>query len=110
MIENTLRWAFSPSSSNELGIFYFLWMLLFLIINILWDIYSHHTENFNIRNISSKTSIVMHAATFSNSFLILLATIQPDVEKAAGDLKIPLIMAGMIGIMFSLSGLSPHDK
>ena len=100
---------FAPSSTFELGIYYFLWMLMFIGANVVWDIRTPHTGRFHISNLKDKTTTAYAAATFSSSFVLLLAFFDDDVQRVVGDTLLPLILAGITGVLQSVSEVCPYD-
>ena len=99
---------FAPAAPEHIGVFYLFWMSLFISINIIWDIRSKYTESFHISKMSNKTAVVYNAATFCSSFLLLLAVFQPPARVLAGDVFVPLALAGFSGVTQSIGAICPY--
>lgn len=104
-----LSCAFKPVSFSDLGAYYLFWITLFMMVNIVWDVATPHTDRFHFSFLKSKTTTAYAAATFSNSFIILLSSVQPEVAKIVGDAIAPLVLAGFIGVLHSISDICPYS-
>lgn len=104
-----LHCAFSPNTLVELGIYYFIWMVIFIGINIVWDIYSPRTKSFHFSMLKSKTPTAYAAATFSSSFVVLLSIVNKSVASVVGETYLPLILAGITGVLHSISEICPYS-
>jgi hypothetical protein len=94
----------------ELTAYYFLWTVIFLLINILWDIRSSFTERFHFSNLKNKTSTSFAAATFSSSFILFISAFNKPTRDLLTDNALPLVLAGLIGLLYSLAELCPYTK
>lgn len=82
---------------------------MFLAINIIWDVITPNTPRFHFYNLRGKITTLYAAATFSSSFLLLLSMFSTAVTKIVGDTLVPLILAGMTGILYAISELCPYN-
>ena len=101
--------AFSPGTVRELSIYYLIWISAFLLINIAWDVFTPNTPRFHFHNLKGKISTLYAATTFSSSFLLLLSLFSAGVTKVVGDTLVPLILAGLTGILYAISELCPYN-
>jgi len=51
---------------------------------------------------------VFDGSTFAVSFMLLMGIVQPDLMKVIGSTKPFLLVAGMVGILYSLHALWPE--
>lgn len=100
--------AINPSSVRELSVYYLIWISTFLSINITWDVVTPNTPRFHFSNLKGKITTLYAAATFSSSFLLILSLFSEAVVKLVGDTLVPLILAGMTGILCAISELCPY--
>lgn len=98
-----------PSTSDDLGVFYLFWILAFLLIHILWDAYTKETPNFHLKRLEQKTVVLFSAATFASSLIILLSLISLQVRELLSDNSLPLVLAGLAGILLSIPSLCPYE-
>lgn len=99
-------WA--PSDVKELMYFYLFWVVLFLFINIVWDIKSNETPDFHFTAIADKVSLLHPASFLCSSLLIIVACIDPTVWKLAEEIKIPILLTGISGILTSAAACCPY--
>jgi len=99
-----------PSSSRQLFIFYVAWISLFLAINLLWDVLSPLTPVFHLHRIRDKVGTLYAASTFCSSLLLLISLFDSDVATVAGDTLLPMIQAGMTGLLHSVGEICPYDS
>jgi hypothetical protein len=98
----------APSDVNELMYFYLVWIVMFLLINIVWDIYSPNTPKFHFSEIGGKVTLLHPASFLCSSILIIVACINPQVWKLAEEIKIPILLTGISGILTSVSACCPY--
>lgn len=101
--------ALKPSNLQEVAYFYSIWIGLYVAINIVWDIFSKRTEPFHISQMNNKISVLYNASTFTSSLLVLLGGIFSEVRGVAGDTVVPLLLAGLSGLMIGVAGLCPYS-
>jgi hypothetical protein len=107
-LESLFLIMFSPRVAEHIGGFYLLWMTIFIGINIIWDIRSKKTPTFHLSMMPQKTTVVYNAATFCSSILLLLAVFQPAARTLAGDVYVPLALAGFSGLTQSIGAICPY--
>jgi hypothetical protein len=100
---------FYPTDVTSLTIYYLAWITLFVLANIVWDIRSDKTPPFHITNLRKKISVVHSAAMFASSLLIVIALLNPSVDKIARDTIVPLILAALAGMLTTLPALCPYS-
>lgn len=108
-VSGVFYYFFAPQTAGDVGIFYFLWITLFLVINIVWDIVSTNTGSFHIVNLRDKLATLHSATFFCSSLLMLMAVWEPNVWLLAKETYVPIILAGASGILSSLPYLCPYD-
>lgn len=101
------EWVYFPDSKEEVGYFYLLWTLLYLATHILWDFLSKKTPPFELKNLKDDINILWSGTTIATSLLLLFAVPQPALLTVVGDITLPLIIAGMSGVLIALSNLQP---
>lgn len=97
-----------PQSLQQLSIFYLFWILLYMAVNIIWDIRSSQTADWHIADLTGKIGPLYNAASFASSFLLLVAAFDPKVRALAGDTVAPLILASLSGIFVSVGEVCPY--
>jgi hypothetical protein len=105
----TFYYMLTPQTVADVGVYYLLWMALFLIINVTWDVCTTKTEPFHIEKMKEKTSILHSAAFFCSSLLMLLTIIEPNVWALAKETYLPIILAGASGVLTSIPALCPYS-
>lgn len=99
----------APQTAGDLAIYYLFWVLLYLAINVIWDIRTPHTEPFHIAHLGSKkTQTLFSAASFASSLLILVGLLDKDTMRVAGDTFVPIMLAGFSGVLFGVSEICPY--
>jgi hypothetical protein len=98
----------APSDVTELMYFYLFWVVLFLFINIVWDIYSSKTPKFHFTEIADKVTLLHPASFLCSSILIIVACIDPTVWKLAEEIKVPILLTGISGILTSAAACCPY--
>jgi hypothetical protein len=99
---------FTPANVGELPQFYLFWILAYCGINILWDIRTTKTPAFHVTRLNGKVSVLHNAATFTSSFMIIVGMFDPNVGKLAGETMIPLLLAGLSGIIVTIGEICPY--
>lgn len=100
-----------PASVAELTHFYLLWMLLFLGVHVVWDWLSASTPALSLVRIAGKNSQLYAASTFASSFVLVLGLIDQKTSEVVGASPIPIILAGLSGLLNSFGSLVPQpDK
>jgi len=98
-----------PGTTSQLTVYYLFWILAFLLINTIWDIQSDKTPPFHIAMLKEKHGVLYNASTFCSSLLIITAIVSPTVRQIAKDTTLPLILAGVAGILRAVPALCPYD-
>lgn len=98
----------APQTTGDLPIFYLFWVLLYLTINIVWDVRSGRTPTFHVSHLSQKTPVAFNAASFASSLLLIVGLCDKDTMKVAGDTFVPILLAGLAGLFFALSEICPY--
>ena len=97
-----------PSNLSELVAYYFAWTLLFLAINVIWDVATKRTPPFHLDRFKEKGDVLFSAAAFCSSLLILTSLESDAVQKVARDTTVPLILAGFSGLLRAIPALCPY--
>jgi hypothetical protein len=108
-VDSVFYYFFTPQSVADVGIFYFLWIALFMSINIIWDICSTNTGAFHIVKLKDKIGTLHSATFFCSSLLLLMAVWEPNVWLLAKETYLPIILAGASGLLSSAPYLCPYD-
>jgi hypothetical protein len=108
-VSSLFYYFFTPQSVADVGIFYFLWIALFMFTNIIWDVFSPNTESFHIIKLKDKISTLHSATFFCSSLLLLMAVWEPNVWLLAKETYLPIILAGASGMLSSAPYLCPYD-
>lgn len=90
--------------------FYFVWIAIFLGVNIVWDIQTRRTPKFHLDRLKDKYDVVYNAIAFCSSLLILVSLVSPTVQKLGKDTTVPLILAGFSGLLRALPALCPYKS
>lgn len=88
--------------------FYFVWISVFLLVNVVWDINSPRTPPFHLHRMTEKYDVVYNAATFCSGLLILVALVSPTVAKLGKDTTVPLILAGIASLLRAVPAICPY--
>lgn len=102
-------WILFPHTKGELVKFYFLWITVYMAIHMIWDAVTRHTPPFHFGSMGGKISTLFGASTLASSILLLTGLVDGITEKMIGDTVLPLLLAGMSGMLVGLSGLCPYD-
>lgn len=97
-----------PETSEQLVHCYLFWMLVFFVINILWDIRSPHTPPFHIHRFSEKANLIVGATSFCSSALLLGSVLNKATSIVVGATPVPLLIGAGLGLILSLSSLCPY--
>lgn len=98
----------APATQHDLPIFYLFWVLLYLSVNVIWDIRSQRTPDFHVSLFAQKTPVAFNAASFASSLLLLIGLVSPPTMKLAGDTMLPIMMAGLSGVFFGIAEVCPY--
>jgi hypothetical protein len=104
-----LQAAFQPDTAEKLGVYYLLWITVFLTINIAWDFISVETPAFHLHRFREKVGTAYAGSTFCRSLLLLLSLFSADTAKIVGDTMVPIILASFAGVLHSISDLCPYS-
>lgn len=105
----TLALLFSPSESSGVAEFYAIWITLFLLVNVGWDILTPRTASFHLSHISEKVDTLFSATTFASSFYLLLTIFQQTQTVLSGSAKVPLVISAFSGVLVSIKYLCPYE-
>lgn len=88
---------------------FYTWILC-LIIGYLVVAYSlGFLRKYNLHRADFGTARIFDGSTFAVSVMLLLGIVQPELMKVIGSTKPFLMLAGLVGIVYSLHALWP-DK
>ena len=73
--------AFGPKNSGDLGLYYFVWIGLYVLINFVWDWWSPNTPPFHIAHIGQKLFVLYNASTFASGLPLMLLVFSPVVAQ-----------------------------
>lgn len=90
-------------------VYYLFWIVLYFTVHIFWDWRSKQTPDFHIRRLDQKMNVLYSAATLASSLLVLLSILIEDVRNLVLDVSLPLVLAGLSGVLVSLPTLCPYD-
>jgi fatty acid desaturase len=93
-----------PATKEEITIFYLFWTVLYIAIHLFWE---WSIGKFKLIKLKSKVPVLFSATSFATSIILLLSLTDPNLFKIVGDSVIPLIIAGLSGVLFGLSELVP---
>lgn len=105
-------YIFSPTGGQEALKFYFVWIVVYILCHIIWDIFSDQTEQFHLGKLASKISTLYSALTFANSLFLLTVILNGTWAEYVGEFEfsLALLMASLTGILVSMSEFSPKRK
>jgi hypothetical protein len=103
-----VRYVLAPNDLRHLTVFYLVWIVVFLVVNIAWDCLTPLTPNFRIHSLRGKIGVLHGGAAFCSSLLIISALIDEEVAKIARDTVIPLILAGFSGMLLTAPAMCPY--
>lgn len=99
---------FAPETIRQLPIYYLFWIILYLTINIIWDIRSTRTPKFHFGHLGSKVGALYNAAAFASSLLLFVSLLDDATRKLAGDTVAPIVLAALSGLLVALAELCPY--
>ncbi len=105
---DALHYFLLPPDSQHVVIYYLFWLVLFLSINVFWDIRTQKTPPFHLDHLKEKVPVLYDAATFCSSLLIITGMASHSVQALARDTTLPLLLAGFSGLLRSLPVLCPY--
>lgn len=105
----TLALLFSPTEASGVAEFYAIWITIFLLVNICWDIFTPRTGGFHLSHMSEKVDTLFSATTFASSIYLLLTVFQQQQTVLSGSAKIPLIISAISGALVSIKHLCPYE-
>jgi hypothetical protein len=98
-----------PANLRELSISYLFGSMLYLSINIIWDMKSKYTPSFHFSTLKEKMDTLFNGVTCSSSFLVISSVFDAKTAEVVGASGIAYVLAGLSGILVSLSALCPYD-
>jgi hypothetical protein len=108
-VSEFLKHFYAPANSAELAIFYAVWATLFVVVNVIWDIFTDETPKFHFVHVSEKVEVLFAATTFASSLLLVIGIFDDVILKLAGEAKVPIFLAGASGLLISLRQLCPYQ-
>jgi TRAP-type C4-dicarboxylate transport system permease large subunit len=105
----TFALMFSPTEASGVAEFYAIWITMFLLVNICWDIFTPRTGGFHLSHMSEKVDTLFSATTFASSIYLLLTVFQQEQTVLTGSAKIPLIISAISGALVSIKYLCPYE-
>ncbi|MFY0621934.1 MAG: hypothetical protein JXQ89_09585 [Pelagimonas sp.] len=101
---------FIPTTSEHLVHAYLLWMGLFFVVNVTWDILTKKTPKFHLHRLKDKTTLAMGATSFCSSSLLLGSLLSEKTATVVGATPVPTLIAGTVGILLSITALCPYTE
>jgi len=101
---------FIPQTSEQLIQSYLLWLGLFCVVNVTWDILSRHTPKFHLHRMKDKTGMLMGATSFCSSALVLGSLLDANTAAVVGATPVPTIIAGSVGVFLNVTALCPYSE
>jgi len=112
MADAFLAWLYShvlaPASTSDISVFYFIWMGIYFVIHVVWDICTPHTEPFHWSKLKEKQGQIFSASAFASNLLLIFSTINPDAVLR--DYTIPICISGFSGLIYGIGNICPHTK
>ncbi len=103
-----LSFLFHPDGEEGVTRFYFVWMVAYVAVHFAWDWWSSQTPPFCAERLTNRgLPTVFNAATFATSLLLLLALWHNTLVSLLGDTSLPLMVAGLSGVIQSFGALAP---
>lgn len=109
MLSKLTNFMFSPNLASGVGEFYALWITLFVVVNVIWDILTPRTEPFHFSHLSEKVDTLFSSTTFASSLYLMLTVFQQETTILTGSSKVPLIISAFSGVLISIRYLCPYD-
>ncbi|PJI67136.1 hypothetical protein CUN64_17575 [Serratia sp. TKO39] len=83
----------------------------YVVINIVWDIFSKETGKFRVHDLQNKLNEVYSSTTFATSgfFLVMLCDMENPLRTSDAFL-IPLVLAMLTGFLISIAAVAPKAK
>jgi hypothetical protein len=97
-----------PSNASQLCVCYLIWTLLFVGVNIIWDIRSNFTPKFHFLSIQSKSSLLHPAAAMCSCVLVIAALINDSIKDISAETAIPIVLSSLSGIFQAIGSLCPY--
>lgn len=101
---------FIPQSTEELVHAYLLWLAVFFVVNVVWDMMSSVTPKFHFLKLKSKTEVVLGSTSFCSSALLIGSLLNQQTATVVGGAPVPTVIAGAVGVIMSLSTLCPYSE
>lgn len=108
LLQAVWHYLFAPRIKSDLPIYYLIWIGLFVMTNILWDVGTHRTKRFHLIDVSKKLGIVHQGSFFCSSLLLIIAAFNHGVWQMTEESYIPILIAGISGILASIPALCPY--
>lgn len=102
--------AFAPQTSEQLLQSYLVWFAVFVLINVVWDIFTPKTPSFHMSRLKDKLSVAIGSTSFCSGLLIFSSAFNPATKVAVGNAPATLAIAAAAGILLSLSYICPYDE
>lgn len=102
--------AVTPQTAEQLVQAYLLWFVVFLLVNVVWDIFTPHTPKFHIHRLKDKVGVVVGSTSFCSSVLIIGATFNDATRDLVGNTPATLVIAAGAGFLMSIAYLCPYEQ
>jgi hypothetical protein len=108
MWDRIISYVLLPIDAGHLAVFYLFWIGIFVCANTFWDIKTPVTRKFHFLHLKEKNNVLYDGASFCSNLIVLLSLVSADVQKLSTNITIPLIIAGISGILRSITGICPY--
>lgn len=102
--------ALWPQSSEQMLQTYLIWLVVFMVINVIWDILSPNTPPFHVNRLKDKIGVVVGSTSFSSGILIFSSAFDATTKTVVGSSPAALVVAGAVSLLLSASFLCPYDN
>ncbi|MBP2171423.1 hypothetical protein J2125_004615 [Erwinia toletana] len=100
-----------PQTNAELTKFYFIICIAYLLVHIIWDVFSTATPRFSLVNLQYKMSTVCSSSTFATSLFFVVIIFDLENPLRQEDVfAFPLILSSIICFMVSVSAIVPKPE
>ncbi len=98
-----------PENTPQICVYYLFWCLMFILINVVWDIKTTKTLKFHIAAVGEKKDLIHPAGAFCSCLLVIVHVATKSGEALNAEMQIPFILAGISGILQAIPALCPYD-
>lgn len=101
--------AFVPQTSEQLLQSYLIWFVVFVLVNVVWDIFTPKTPPFHVSRLKDKLIVAVGSTSFCSGLLIFSSAFNSGTNAVVGSTPATLVIAAAAGILLSISYICPYE-